>query len=77
MYLYKSYNGSIEENRVSDDIKKIKEYLKKQYDTIKIVFGEEKNQYLKDNNIIIVKCINEYNEERCIGNIYNVKEIIS
>lgn len=77
MYLYKPYNGSIEENRVSDDIEKIKEYIKKQYNTLKIVFWEGKNPYLKDNNIIIVKCVNEYNEEQCIGNICNVKEIIS
>lgn len=76
MYLYKSRNGSITESRVSDDIEKIKEYIKKQYNNLKIVFWEGENPYLKDNNIIIVKCINEHNEEQCIGNIYNLKEII-
>ena len=76
MYLYKPYNGSMKDSRVSDDIEKMREYLKKRYKLFKIVFWEGKNQYLKDNNIIIVKCENEYNEEQCMGNIYNLKEII-
>lgn len=75
MYLYKPHNGSIRESRISDDIEKIKKYLKKQYKSLKIIFAEGKNQYLKDNNIIIVKCKNDYNEERCIGNICNVRRV--
>ncbi len=74
MYLYKPHNRSVRDSRVSDDIKKIKKYLRKYYEPLEVVFEEGKNQYLKDNNIIMVKYIDEYNEEQHAGSICNIRK---